>query len=690
MSALNRFSPRSLVGFAGLLLTWLALSNPLALADGPTDNIPATVRPIPPVGIELHDDTRRQLLESADKLTAKVETLSYGTGADRAQVRVMPRAVRMAVEDGMFYSEKEVEQAAALIQLGESRLQALASGKRGAELMGAQLSPTPKPQLVVGGYVSRIDGSVQPYGLVLPASTQLGAERPRRLDVWLHGRGEKTSEAAFLTQRLNSVGEITPSEAIVLHPYGRYCNAFKFAGEIDVLEAIEHVKSLFPIDDNRITIRGFSMGGAGCWQMAVHYPGLWMAATPGAGFSETKQFLKVFQKEDFQPTAAQSSLLHWYDCPDWANNLRLLPTIAYSGEIDNQKQAADVMEAAMKARGLSLKHVIGPQTGHKIHPDSKMEIENFLETVSQSPRSRTPAEVDFTTYSLRYPSNAWLTIEGLEEHWQEARVRAVMQPPRGIKIETQNISALSIALPVDQRTLSNVEALQVSIDDKNLDVAPSSSNSPRPAWFSKSGGVWSQVDNLIPSPGELRKRPGLQGPIDDAFLDAFVFIGPQADRLSDSTVDRWTKREFDHAKQQWRKHFRGEINERTVATLSETDIASKNLILFGTPCSNPVITTVLSQLPLGWQDGQLTLGSAQFSSAEHVPVLIYPNPLNPNRYIVLNSGFTFREFAYLNNARQIAMLPDWAIIDASTGSNSQLPGKIAAEGFFDEAWKVKP
>ncbi len=103
--------------------------------------------------------------------------------------------------------------------------------------------------------------------------------KPMRLDVWLHGRGEKVSEVAFLHQRMNSVGDVAPENTIVLHPYGRYCNAFKFAGEIDVLEAIEHVKRTFVIDEDRISIRGFSMGGAGCWQMAVHYPGMWMAAT---------------------------------------------------------------------------------------------------------------------------------------------------------------------------------------------------------------------------------------------------------------------------------------------------------------------------------------------------------------------------------------------------------------------------
>ena len=55
---------------------------------------------------------------------------------------------------------------------------------------------------------------------------------------------------------------------------------------------------------------------------------------------------------------------------------------------------------------------------------------------------------------------------------------------------------------------------------------------------------------------------------------------------------------------------------------------------------------------------------------------------------MLNSGFTYREYAYLNNARQIPMLPDWAIVDVSDGSTSQFPGEIKAAGFFDEQWRI--
>ncbi|MCA9088084.1 MAG: hypothetical protein KDA90_05540, partial [Planctomycetaceae bacterium] len=73
----------------------------------------------------------------------------------------------------------------------------------------------------------------------------------------------------------------------------------------------------------------------------------------------------------------------------------------------------------------------------------------------------------------------------------------------------------------------------------------------------------------------------------------------------------------------------------------------------------------------------------------HAPVLIYPNPLNPQKYVVLNSGFTYREYDYLNNARQTPKLPDWAVIDLSVPPNSRWPGKVVGANFFDERWQVK-
>ncbi len=86
----------------------------------------------------------------------------------------------------------------------------------------------------------------------------------------------------------------------------------------------------------------------------------------------------------------------------------------------------------------------------------------------------------------------------------------------------------------------------------------------------------------------------------------------------------------------------------------------------------------------------MSWASRRFDSSQHAPILIYPNPLNPERYVVLNSSFTFREYDYLNNARQTPKLPDWAIVDLRTPPNSRWPGKIAAADFFDEAWQLRP
>jgi hypothetical protein len=102
-----------------------------------------------------------------------------------------------------------------------------------------------------------------------------------------------------------------------------------------------------------------------------------------------------------------------------------------------------------------------------------------------------------------------------------------------------------------------------------------------------------------------------------------------------------------------------------------------------------VIGQLAARLPIQWSKEKIQVGARVYDSANHALLMIYPNPFLPNRYIVLNSGFTFREYAYLNNARQIPMLPDWAIVDTASQPNSQWPGKIIAEDFFDEHWQLK-
>ena len=138
----------------------------------------------------------------------------------------------------------------------------------------------------------------------------------------------------------------------MLHPYGRYCNANKFAGEIDLLEALDDVKKHYPIDENRLVMRGFSMGGAACWQFAVHYPEPVGRRRAGRRLLRDGRILQgLSEREPSSRPWYEKKLWHMYDCTDYAGNLFNCPTVAYSGEMDTQKQAADMMAEALESEG---------------------------------------------------------------------------------------------------------------------------------------------------------------------------------------------------------------------------------------------------------------------------------------------------------------------------------------------------
>jgi hypothetical protein len=541
--------------------------------------------------------------------------------------------------------------------------------------------------LIVRGYVSKIDGSVQPYGLVVPASFQPDTAHRFRLDVWCHGRGENLSELSFINGRQSARDEFTPANAFVVHPYGRYCNANKFAGEIDLFEAIDDIKKHYPIDEDRMVMRGFSMGGAACWQFAVHYPSVWVAAAPGAGFSETPDFLKVFQNESVQPVWYEKKLWHLYDCTDYALNLFNCPTVAYSGEVDRQKQAADMMARALAKEGIELVHVIGAKAAHRYTPEAKEEINRRIDSIVSVGRDPVPVKVRFTTWTLRYNRSFWVQVDGLDQHWERARVDADLFGRDGLgpEVITKNVSALTLTMPSGHYPAELNTRPSMTIDGEKVDASGALSDRSWTAHFRKVDSHWQPVDS--DDSGKLRKRHGLQGPIDDAFMESFLMVRPTG-TAGNEKVGRWVNAEMQHAVDHWRRQFRGEARVKDDKDVTEADIAGHNLVLWGDPPSNSLLAKIAGRLPVQWDKDFVQLGGEKYSAAHHVPVLIYPNPLNPKRYVVLNSGFTFREYDYLNNARQVPKLPDFAVFDVDVPVSARAAGGVVAAGFFNEEWAL--
>jgi poly(3-hydroxybutyrate) depolymerase len=594
-----------------------------------------TLKPVPPPGIDVPASDRAELEVGLARLRAATAKLKGNPLLP--DVLIYQEAVRYTLQYNEFFKPAEIAAAKALLSNGQERAAQLAEGS----------APWTKATgLVVRGYVSKIDHSVQPYGLVIPAGFK--PDHPHRLDAWFHGRNETLSEVNFLTDRQKSPGEFQPRDAIVLHLYGRFCNANRFAGEVDLFEALDTVKRAYPIDENRILVRGFSMGGASTWQFGAHYPGLWVAVAPGAGFSETAQFLKLRE----MPPEWEQKLWHLYDAADYAGNFYNVPVIEYHGEIDPQKQAGDVMERVMTELGLKLPRIEGPQTPHRYHPESKIKLEEMLTPVVERGRDPNPKSIHFTTWTLAYNNVKWLTVDGLEHHWERAKIDA-----DGDTIATSNVSAFTVA-----------RAGRFTVDGQALNTESA------PGHFRKASGKWTIVSTER-APG-LHKIHGLQGPIDDALLDSFLIVTPTGTPASPGTA-AWVVAEQKHAVTEWRRQFRGEAQVREDKDITAADIANNNLILFGDTASNKILARIAAKLPLQWP-----------TEASQALIMIYPNPENPKKYVVLNSGFTFREFDYLNNARQSPKLPDWAIVDTATPPDARYPGRIVSAGFFNEDWKM--
>lgn len=638
--------------------------------------------PNPPPGIPVPAEIRSALEKETSELKEVIVELQtiHRDDPDKLDlindVTIYYNAVHYALVHDQFYSDKKDDDfAIAFRQLQTGRTRAAALRKGNAPW-------TRQTGLIVRGYVSKIDSSVQPYGLIIPESFDFDSSMPARLDIWYHGRGNTLSELKFIDQRETDAGKLITDQAIVLHPYGRYCNANKFAGEVDTFEAIDHVKNHYNIDPDRISVRGFSMGGAATWHMATHHAGLWSAAAPGAGFAESAIYAKVMQK-DPKPTWYELKLHSFYDATKYAANLAQCPTIAYSGSIDPQKQAADIMAEYLLKEGMELKHIIGEGMGHKFDDVSLEIINSTVDEWASKPKNKYPSKIDFVTYTLRYNKMDWLTVDALEEHWTEARVRAEILDSNTISIGTKNLTALTLELPLKNPKFKPGNRVTIKIDNSSLSV----SNKRQPISLIRKNNSWQLApDTASPS---LNKRHDLQGPIDDAFMESFIFVLPSGDE-SNAALSEWVDSEAADAQLQWWRQFRGEPIVKKDTEITEADIQNNHLILWGDPSSNAVIKRIRQSLPISWDGARFSLHDKEYSTDQHLPVLIYPNPLNPNRYIVLNSSFTFSEFSGGTNSLQIPKLPDWAVVDLSVPRNIRHPLGVVVAGFFDEGWQFKP
>src|SRR5262249_24935026 len=145
-------------------LASLLLFGGLAVADGPKDNIPDNVRRVPPPGTKVPGADREELQAKSAELAKKIDGLKTSLKGKPALLELLPdvqiyhKAVQWALDLNQIYDAKQIPAAKKLLEQGMERASQLEKG---------QAPWNTATGLVVRGYLSKIDGSVQPYGLVV-------------------------------------------------------------------------------------------------------------------------------------------------------------------------------------------------------------------------------------------------------------------------------------------------------------------------------------------------------------------------------------------------------------------------------------------------------------------------------------------------------------------------------------------
>ncbi len=641
----------------------------------------------PPPAAVPTDEERQAIENRVRDLEGKIGVLRRQGIRDPAlaELEVYPRAVRMVVRHGEFLNKNYPAWINEILDRGSLRVRQASRGEFPWQ------HQTGQP--VVRAYRSRVDGSVQPYAVTLPHGYLKAPPRQWRLDVVLHGRNASLTEVSFLKSFDGSKPAPKEQDHVQIDVFGRGNNAYRWAGETDVFEALDTFLATERalgrgglIDLSKLVLRGFSMGGAGAWHIGLHHPDQWCVIGPGAGFTTTRGYVKDLPQE--LPPYIEKAL-HIYDAVDYAENAADVPVVAYAGTADPQLKAAQGIEERLKGLGIPMKLVTAPDVGHKVPPEYAKKLEAEYAAAAQKGRSGHPKKVRFVTWTLKYDRCDWVQILGLEKHYEKALVEAETVDS-GFKVKAENVRALCLRMPPG----STRSEIVVEIGDTKLPVKPATmpgTAGDLAVYLEKRDGQWVSVlpeylaTNQVRQPQKVR---GQTGPIDDAFADSFLCVrgtgkawNPATQTYADADLQRFTR--------EWSKYMRGELLIKDDVDVTPEDLAMHHLILFGDPGSNALIAQVLPGLPLKWKKDVIELAGQRFSSEDHVPVLIYPSPLS-SRYVVLNSGHTFHEADFKGtNALLYPRLGDYAVLKRTPTPDNPLAIQVATAGMFDEFWKVR-
>ncbi len=598
---------------------------------------------------------REPATDEALELAARVEAEALRRGPDHAFIADTLRFYQRALK-GLTGAEE---------RRARERLTAFTARAQGGE------SPL-APGVHHLALRSRFDGQSQSLSLHLPRDYTSGSQSARYpLVVLLHGYG--STPERILRAFLGSASEQPVVDGVVIAPHAHGDSFFRDAGEQNTLDVIDWALASLPVDPERVSISGVSMGGTGTAHLALRYPERFSAASPLSGYHS----YLVRRDTSGRPIRDwELEQMHHFSPASWAENGGALPMYVAHGTLDHPLENSRILVERARALKNPITDV-WPEIGHNAWEKVWARAAMWPWLSGQRRKSAPPSSLRLVTSQLRYGKRHFVELLALAHGPSLARFEARVQSGKLI-ITTSGVTSFRL-LPPLPASLS--WPLAVELDGAALEL-------PERAVLERGAEGWRvaeepKADGQGSAP--VRKRPGAEGPIRDLFLQPTrIVYGTR--RAQTARVTREVARGF--LATRGRADLRYAISADT--ELSAQDRRAHNLLLIGGAEDNHTSRAFKEQLFSAREGAALTLRGERFEGDGVGAIYIQPHPEDPSKSIVVIDAASAQ--GYWVSAALPQLIPDFLVFDAgmlpATGQQLLGQAQVLAGGRFDERWQL--
>ena len=450
---------------------------------------------------------------------------------------------------------------------------------------------------------------------------------------------------------------------IYMQPHGRANTTYLGLGDQDVMRAIREAKERFSIDEDRIYLTGESMGGWGTWNVATRHPDLFAAIAPifgGSDYHSTYPEAVLAKLDPLDRFFAEKTDSSWA----MAEGLLNVPILVHHGDAD---RAANVDYSRYGVRmlqrwGYDVRYIEMPGYQHEDLNLTRDTIDWFLE----HRRVANPARVRLRSAELQNAAAYWVRIERAASPREFMVVDAEVLDPGTIRIDTQNVLALSLTPPVD------------------------ASHPVRVVWNGETRTVTPEGGRIALSAAGYKKETGekngaVAGPLSDVLNTPFAIVMGTAS--ADPAMKEMCRLKAEAIAGFWKQWQQHPPRVFLDSEITDADAARYSLILIGGPEANRI------SRKFGLVDvarDHVTVRGRTFAAKGALVQAICPNPLNPRRYALTVAGSSAGMLS-LWSAEQLQNAQfDFAIDDGHVASGpDRVPRRAlwVAGGWFDHNWQ---